>query len=228
MVVEFGIVTYDSIPTDLASELRNWPEFVDGRRDQVLLSSGEEEANSWKVHDPGGFPTIVCEGLSRSPLLDKLLGRVIQALAEHSDNLMVYGPLDPSEKSRNISELPKLDIDGSNFSSLKEFWDEISNKLIPGVDWGRNLDAFWDILCGGFGTPEEFELVWRNSEVSRERFGYGETVRQLEIMRRKCHLTAIEEIDRRLVLSREGRGFTVFGWLVAIVRESPQVELNLD
>jgi hypothetical protein len=33
--------------------------------------------------------TVIVEGPSRSQLLDKTLGRVIQALSEHSDNLMI-------------------------------------------------------------------------------------------------------------------------------------------
>lgn len=57
----------------------------------------------------------------------------------------------------------KYEIDGARFSTLEEFFDEVSRVLIPGVFWGHNLDAFNDILRGGFGTPEEgFSLVWRN------------------------------------------------------------------
>src|SRR5262245_39633780 len=56
----------------------------------------------------------------------------------------------------------------------------LSQVLIPGAAWGRNLDAFNDILRGGFGTPEGgFVLQWINSALSRERLGYPETVRRL-------------------------------------------------
>ena len=69
------------------------------------------------------------------------------------------------------------EIDGSRFSTLEEFFEEISEVLIPGVSWGHNLDAFNEILRGGFGTPEEdFRLVWKNSHLSRERLGYPETM----------------------------------------------------
>jgi RNAse (barnase) inhibitor barstar len=64
------------------------------------------------------------------------------------------------------------EIDGQDFSTLDGFYDEISRVLIPGAAWGRNLDAFDDILYGGFGTPEErFVFVWKNHQVSRERLG---------------------------------------------------------
>jgi len=49
---------------------------------------------------------------------------------------------------------PASEIDGLRFSTLEEFFDEVSRTLIPGADWGRNLDAFNNILRGGFGTPE--------------------------------------------------------------------------
>lgn len=60
------------------------------------------------------------------------------------------------------------EIDGSRFSTLEGFFEEISSVLIPGTDWGKNLDAFNDILRGGFGTPDDgFILKWKNSNLSR-------------------------------------------------------------
>jgi RNAse (barnase) inhibitor barstar len=65
-----------------------------------------------------------------------------------------------------------FEIDGANFSTLDEFYEEISRVLVPGVYWGRNLDAFNDILRGGFGTPSGgFTLRWKNHELSRARLG---------------------------------------------------------
>jgi hypothetical protein len=49
---------------------------------------------------------------------------------------------------------PILEIHGSCFDTLNGFWDEFSVRLIPGTNWGRNLNAFNDILRGGFGTPD--------------------------------------------------------------------------
>jgi Barstar (barnase inhibitor) len=43
---------------------------------------------------------------------------------------------------------PTFEIDGLRFHTLEEFFDEVSEILIPGADWGRNLDAFNDILRG--------------------------------------------------------------------------------
>jgi hypothetical protein len=49
----------------------------------------------------------------------------------------------------------RIEIDGARFSSVEGFFDEVSERLIPGATWGRNLGAFNDILRGGFGMPEE-------------------------------------------------------------------------
>lgn len=64
------------------------------------------------------------------------------------------------------------EIDGHDFSTLEEFYNVMSRVLIPHASWGRNLDAFNDILRGGFGTPDDgFMLRWKNSSLSRQRLG---------------------------------------------------------
>ena len=84
--------------------------------------------------------------------------------------------------------MAEYEIDGKDFATLEEFYDEISRVLIPDAWWGRNLDAFNDILRGGFGTPEgSFTLRWLNHDVSQRRLGYDETVRQLEMRLQRCH-----------------------------------------
>jgi hypothetical protein len=49
--------------------------------------------------------------------------------------------------------LPVLVIDGADFFDLDGFARELS-KLLHHHIWRGNLDAFNDILRGGFGTPE--------------------------------------------------------------------------
>ncbi len=59
------------------------------------------------------------------------------------------------DKTRNSGQKHVYEINGAAFSSLEGFFDEVSRKLIPDAILGKNLDAFNDILRGGFGTPED-------------------------------------------------------------------------
>lgn len=129
------------------------------------------------------------------------------------------------------------EIDGTRFSTLEGFYDEVSRVLTPGAFWGHNLDAFNDILRGGFGTVEEgFTLVWKNSDVSRQRLGYPETVRQLELRLARCHPSNREYVAQDLEAAKRREGPTAFDWLVEIIRmhgcggaeEEDNVELFLQ
>jgi len=126
-------------------------------------------------------------------------------------------------------EKPMLSIDGMNFSTLEEFYDEVSNKLIPNVNWGRNLDAFNDILQGGFGTPSDgFVLVWKNSELSRERLGYSETIRQLEKRKLSSHPSHLSSLEKENKRAKNGDGATVFDWLVEIIRSHDTIDIIFE
>lgn len=110
------------------------------------------------------------------------------------------------------------EIDGRDFATLEEFYGVIGRVLIPGAAWGRNLDAFNDILRGGFGTPDGgFLLRWVHSALSRERLGYPETVRQLERRLARCHPLNRPSVSEALERARRGDGPTVFDWLVEII-----------
>lgn len=117
------IRTYDAIPTDLAGEMRGWREFVSGEAYAVHLRDDQtgEEVSVCMRDTSDDFPTVVVEGSSRGPLLDSVLGRAIQALSEHSDNLMVAdmtiaepgtapngGPATPVDNSRVTKGPPSV------------------------------------------------------------------------------------------------------------------------
>ena len=118
-------------------------------------------------------------------------------------------------------------IDGANFSTLEEFYEEISTVLIPGIIWGRNLDAFVDILSGGFGTPDTgFILIWENSNISRQRLGYPETERQLRKRLDRCHKENVPAVETQLRYAQSNEGPTLFDWLVEIINDHSGDEPN--
>ncbi|HKU06614.1 MAG TPA: barstar family protein [Bradyrhizobium sp.] len=111
------------------------------------------------------------------------------------------------------------EIDGNKFDDLEAFYDHITQVLIPGSEWGRNLDAFNDILRGGFGTPEDgFVVRWKNSGRSREKLGYPETVRYIEQKLSRCHPENRECVRKDLLLAQQRKGQTLFEILTDIIR----------
>ncbi|MGV9424684.1 barstar family protein [Streptomyces sp. NPDC003656] len=110
-------------------------------------------------------------------------------------------------------------LDGTRISTLEDFWRVVGEAVNgTGGYFGRNLDAFADCLSGGFGTPDDDDYVveWREHQASRERLGHPETARQLEIRLARCHPTNRPSVRADLDAAREGRGSTVFDWLVEI------------
>lgn len=123
------------------------------------------------------------------------------------------------ERAIDVTGKPVLEIDGNAFDSLEGFYDEVSRKLIPDVYWGRNLDAFNDILRGGFGTPEGgFVLRWVNAARSRGVLGYPATAQYLEAKAGRCHPSNVVAVMADLEACRRGEGSTLFDVLVDIIR----------
>ena len=88
---ETHIVSYFSLPTDFAGEMRDWAEFVSGQGYSVeLQSSNSAETVSVRyVEEEDQWPYAVVRGEGTGTLYDRALGKVAYALADHSDNVMV-------------------------------------------------------------------------------------------------------------------------------------------
>ena len=70
------------------------------------------------------------------------------------------GPCQAWVVAGRSDDLPVLIIDGACFSDFDGFAREFS-RLLRDYTWQGNLDAFNDILGGGFGTPEDgWVLRW--------------------------------------------------------------------
>jgi len=111
-------------------------------------------------------------------------------------------------------------LDGNAFATLDEFSQHFSERVLSDHSWRGNLNAFNDILRGGFGTPEGgFVLVWRDHMLSRARLGHEEMARRLELVRQTCDPSNIAGVDAQLAAARQGLGPTLFDLLVEIIRE---------
>src|SRR5678815_6134483 len=104
-------------------------------------------------------------------------------------------------------------IDGERFDDLDGFYEEVSRGLMGEEFWGRNLDAFNDILSGGMGrVPGDgrFTLRWRNHARSQRQLGHPETARHLEAMLSWAHPSNHPDIRRRLAAAKRAEGSTLF------------------
>ncbi|MBN1330946.1 MAG: barstar family protein [Candidatus Heimdallarchaeota archaeon] len=64
-----------------------------------------------------------------------------------------------------------------DISSIDEFHDEVNNVLCPEINWyGRNWDAFNDILRGGLGSfdsDEEIIIIFKGRKNVVEKLNEG-------------------------------------------------------
>jgi hypothetical protein len=86
---EVHILSYFSLPTDLAAVLQSWPEFQGGDEYHVDLSDACEKVAVRFIEPDDESPYVSVAGQGCGRLFDQVLGFVIHSLAAHSDNLMV-------------------------------------------------------------------------------------------------------------------------------------------
>jgi RNAse (barnase) inhibitor barstar len=124
-------------------------------------------------------------------------------------------------------------IDGNNFDSLDKFYNEIENKMTKGLDWkiGRNLDAYNDILRGGFGVhdyEEPIKIKWINSGQSKKNLGQEETIKYLEEKIKRCHPTNTPSVQQDLENAKRGQGQTLFEFIIEITRGQKHIQLSVE
>jgi len=123
-------------------------------------------------------------------------------------------------------------IHGGHFSSLAGFYKEISNVLMKDVDWKvGTLDGFDDILYGGFGVfenKEEIEIIWKESQKSKEDLGFTTTREFYENKIRQGKPFNIELIQQKLDDLTEGKEQTLFEILVEIIESHRNIVLKLE
>ncbi|NOU28719.1 MAG: barnase inhibitor [Polyangiaceae bacterium] len=117
--------------------------------------------------------------------------------------------------------LPERQLDGASFSDFAGFCASFSAQVLRGEHaWTGNLDAFNDILRGGFGTPNgPWCLRWTRASRSRETLGWEATRRRFERLLETCHPLSVEHVRAELIRVERREGDTLFDLVVAILRE---------
>lgn len=128
-------------------------------------------------------------------------------------------------KKLNNIEGKEIIIDGNNFSNLEEFYTEMDHLLTKNLQWkpGHNMDAFNDLLRGGFGVHEYGEVLhikWKNADKSRKDFGYEATEKYYQSILTRCHPSNIELVQEKIVLAQKHEGKTIMDIIVEIILDT--------
>ena len=115
-------------------------------------------------------------------------------------------------------------INGSNFSDLSGFYNEVSNVFMKDEDWKvGTLDGFDDILYGFEG-----EIIWRESEKSKQDLGFEATKIFYENKIKQGKPFNVELIQQKLDDLIDGNGQTLFEILIEILESHQNITLILD
>jgi len=74
----------------------------------------------------------------------------------------------------------KIIIKGKNIIDIATFYKEINHVFMRNEAWqiAESLDAFNDLLYGGFGVLKDYkltEVIWTDAQMSRDALGYEAT-----------------------------------------------------
>lgn len=122
-------------------------------------------------------------------------------------------------------ERMKIVIDGEHFSTIEEFYDEMDKLLTKDLDWktGHNLDAFNDLLRGGFGVHkygQPLDILWIHADKSRNDLGYPATELYLQKILEKCHPSNRNRISEKIAACKNHQGPTLFDQIIEIIKDT--------
>ncbi|MGS2739444.1 barstar family protein [Sinomicrobium sp. M5D2P17] len=125
----------------------------------------------------------------------------------------------------------KIVIQGENIHDIASFYNEINRVFMSGEDWeiGQSLDAFNDLLYGGFGiipSDEPVVLVWTNLEKNREELGREATTAWYMDKLKNPSKFQVKWVQERLVALEDGTGQTFFDMVMEIISEHSNISLT--
>lgn len=115
-------------------------------------------------------------------------------------------------------------INGSHFSNLEAFYEEVSSLFLKDEDWKvGTLDGFDDILYGYEG-----EIIWKNAQKSKKDLGFDLTKEFYENKIRQGKPFNVTLIQQKLDDLIAENGQTLFEILIEIIESHKNITLILD
>lgn len=124
----------------------------------------------------------------------------------------------------------QIEIEGNAINDIASFYEEINRVLMQEESWriGHSLDAFNDLLWGGYGAlhgAQSVELLWHNMDHSRKALGYQTTrVYYLDKLRPGSPYSK-KLFEQKLEALERGTGETYFDSIMAILNDHPGIKV---
>ncbi|NOK60941.1 MAG: hypothetical protein GFH27_549289n77 [Chloroflexi bacterium AL-W] len=191
----------------------------------------EVYANGLRLAYDESHPTDVYGMLSEKPVDAEIAQQLIpitqdtfeqewHVIPSHNSDAQVIDV----EADQNVT----YTIEGQNCISFEGFIAEINAVLLKDYVWDGNLDAFNDLLYGGFGALDAgFHLEWRNARTASEHLGYAATIQWLRDRYTLCHPSNKSYVLQQSADAENQRGATLFDWLVQIIASHEGIRLTL-
>jgi RNAse (barnase) inhibitor barstar len=124
----------------------------------------------------------------------------------------------------------RIAIEGNSINDIASFYEEINRVFMVGESWiiGHSLDAFNDLLFGGYGAlqgAQLVELLWHNMDHSRRALGCQTTrVYYLEKLRPGSPYNK-ELFAEKLIALENGTGETYFDSIMAVLADHTEIRV---
>ena len=123
-----------------------------------------------------------------------------------------------------------ITVEGANIHDITSLYDELNRVFMSGEDWklGTSLDAFNDLLYGGFGAiegGEHISLVWNCFAHTAQALGADATREWYKEKLKKPDLFNKEIIGEKLTALERGHGQTYFDIILEIIADHKNIEL---
>lgn len=126
--------------------------------------------------------------------------------------------------------IKQIEIEGNTINDITSFYKEINRAFMLGESWliGQSLDAFNDLLFGGYGAlqgAQSVKLVWRHMDHCRKALGY-QTTRDYYLEKLKPGSPYNKKLfTEKLVALDNGSDETYFDSIMSIIAQHPRINV---
>ncbi|AZI33093.1 barstar family protein [Kaistella carnis] len=122
-------------------------------------------------------------------------------------------------------------IEGKHITDIETFYKEINRVFMQNEDWdiSQSLDAFNDLLYGGFGEikgNEPLQLIWKNFEENKKQLGFNATKTFYEGKLQAPETYNIDFVREKIKELESGKGRTYFEIILEIISDHSNINLT--